>query len=278
DGTPGNEAYRGQGNHNLSVGDVDADGRDEIIYGAAAIDDDGTGLYSTALGHGDALHFGDLDPTRPGLEVFNIQERFDDAGANFRDARTGEVLWKKASVRAGEDGEGPGRGNAFDVDPRHPGAEAWVAGANLNGIWNARGELISETQPRSVNFAVWWDGDLLRELLDRNVVYKWDWEASRLDTLFVAKGAASNNGTKATPTLSGDLLGDWREEIILRAEDNPRELRLYTTTHPTAVRLPTLMHDHIYRLGIAWQNVAYNQPPHLSYSPLDKYPHPEESD
>src|SRR5690606_16304306 len=121
-------------------------------------------LYSTGLGHGDALHFSDLDPTRPGLEVFNIQERFDDAGANFRDARTGEVLWRKASVRAGEDGEGPGRGNSFDIDPRHPGAESWVAGANLSGLWNAKGEQISASQPRSVNFAVWWDGDLLREL------------------------------------------------------------------------------------------------------------------
>jgi len=265
DGTPGNEAYRGQGNHNLAVGDVDGDGRDEIVYGAAVIDDTGRGLYSTGLGHGDALHFSDLDPTRPGLEVFNIQERFDDAGANFRDARTGEVLWRKASVRAGDDGEGPGRGNSFDIDPRHPGAESWVAGANLNGLWNARGELISERQPRSVNFAVWWDGDLLREPLDRNVVYKWNWNEQRLDTLMVAEGAASNNGTKATPALSGDILGDWREEILLRAGENPRELRLYTTTIPTEHRFTTLMHDAVYRLGIAWQNVAYNQPPHVGF-------------
>lgn len=265
DGTPGNDAYRGQGNHNLSVADVDGDGRDEIVYGAAVIDDTGRGLYSTGLGHGDALHVGDLDPTRPGLEVFNIQERFDDAGANFRDARTGEVLWRKASIRAGEDGEGPGRGNSFDVDPRHPGSESWVAGANLNGMWNAKGELIGERQPRAVNFAAWWDGDLLRELLDRNVVYKWRWEEGRLDTLFVAEGAASNNGTKATPTLSGDILGDWREEIILRAAENPRELRLYTTTHPTAHRFVTLMQDPVYRLGVAWQNVAYNQPPHVGF-------------
>lgn len=264
DGTPGNEAYRGQGNHNLSVGDVDGDGRDEIMFGAAAIDDDGKGLYSTGLGHGDAMHFSDLDPDRPGLEVFNIQERFDDAGANFRDARTGEVLWKKPSVRAGPDGEGPGRGNAFNVDPRHRGAESWVAGGGITGMWNAKGELISERQPASVNFGVWWDGDLLRELLDRNVIYKWNWEKEELDTLLVAEGAMWNNGTKATPVLSADILGDWREEVIWRSADN-RELRIYTTTIPTEHRLYTLMHDPIYRLGVAWQNVAYNQPPHTGF-------------
>jgi rhamnogalacturonan endolyase len=264
-GPASNRAYRGQGNHQLSVADVDGDGRDEIVFGAATIDDDGRGLYSTGLGHGDALHVSDLDPDRPGLEVFDIQERFDDAGANFRDARTGEVLWKKASVMAGADGEGPGRGNSFDVDPRTRGAESWVAGAGLRGIWSAKGALISEQQPTAVNFGIWWDGDLLRELLDRNVIYKWNWTAERMDTLFVATGAASNNGTKSTPVLSGDILGDWREEVILRVGDVPRELRIYTTTIPTHYRFTTLMHDPVYRLGIAWQNVAYNQPPHVSF-------------
>jgi rhamnogalacturonan endolyase len=168
-------------------------------------------------------------------------------------------------VRAGDDGEGPGRGNAFDVDPRYPGAESWVAGAGLRGMWSAKGEKIADAQPAAVNFAVWWDGDLLRELLDRNLVFKWSWTAQRLDTLLVAAGAASNNGTKATPVLSADLLGDWREEVILRAADDPRELRLYTTTHPTAHRLVTLMHDPVYRLGVAWQNVGYNQPPHTGF-------------
>jgi rhamnogalacturonan endolyase len=99
DGTPGNRAFRGQGNHSLSIADVDGDGRDEIVYGSCVIDDDGRGLYSTGLGHGDALHVSDLDPARLGLEVFNIQERVDDAGANFRDARTGEILWKKPTNR-----------------------------------------------------------------------------------------------------------------------------------------------------------------------------------
>ena len=140
---PGNRPYRGQGNHNLSVADVDADGKDEIVFGAMVLDDNGKGLYTTGLGHGDALHVSDLDPTRPGLEVFDIQERFDDAGAHLRDARTGENLWKKASVKAGDDGEGPGRGLSLDIDPRHPGYECWVFGAGIRGLFNAKGELIT---------------------------------------------------------------------------------------------------------------------------------------
>jgi rhamnogalacturonan endolyase len=264
DGTPGNKAYSGQGNHNLSVGDVDADGRDEIVYGAAVIDDDGRGLYSTGLGHGDALHLSDLDPERPGLEVFDIQERFDDAGAHFRDARTGKVLWKKPSVKAGEDGEGPGRGLCLDIDPRHKGFECWVRGADIFGLFDARGELISKTAPRSCNFGVYWDGDTLSELLDRNYVAKWDWNDSTETVLLTAEGCTWNNGSKATPALSADILGDWREEVVWRTLDN-RELRVYTTTIPTAERFYTFMHDPQYRLSVAWQNVGYNQPPHTSF-------------
>ena len=277
DGTPGNRDYRGQGNHNLSVGDVDGDGKDEIIYGAAVIDDDGTGLYSTKLGHGDAIHFSDLDPDHPGLEVFNIQERFDDAGANFRAAGTGEILWKKPSVKAGNDGEGPGRANSFDIDPRYRGHESWVNGAQINGIYNAKGDKISDVKPRSCNFALWWDGDLLREILDKNYVAKWNWQESVLDTLLVDEESTSNNGTKATPVLSADLFGDWREEVIWRTRDN-QTLRIYTTTIPTNYRFRTLMHDPIYRLGIAWQNVAYNQPPHTGFylgEGMDKPSKPE---
>ncbi len=268
DNTPGNKAYRGQGNHNLSVGDVDGDGCDEIMYGAAAIGHDGKGLYSTGLGHADAMHFSDLDPTHPGLEVFNIQEHFGDAGLNFRDAKTGEILWRVASVKAdeegGDKGEGPGRGVSFNVDPRYVGNECWAFGAQMNGMWNAQGKKISEVTPKTCNFAVWWDGDLLRELLDKNVVMKWNWQQEKLDTLLEAKECLSNNGTKSTPVLSADLFGDWREEVILRTADN-KTLRIYTTTIPTSHRVVTLMQDPIYRLGIAWQNVAYNQPPHTGF-------------
>ena len=250
--------YRGQGDHSVSVADVDGDGRDDIVYGAMCVGPDGRGLYSTGLGHGDALHVGDLDPDRPGLEVFNIHEKVKHAhGASFRDARTGKVLWSKPSADVV-------RGLAIDIDPRHPGVECWAAGPGLSGLWNCKGEGVSARRPWSCNFAVWWDGDLLRELLDRTTIGKWDWEREAETPLLRATGCASNNGSKATPALSADLLGDWREEVVWRSADNT-ELRIYTTPIPTEHRLPTLMHDPQYRLAVAWQNVGYNQPPHPGY-------------
>jgi rhamnogalacturonan endolyase len=253
DGTPGNRAYRGQGNHNLAVGDVDGDGKDEIVYGACAIDHDGRGLYTTGLGHGDAMHLSDIDPDRPGLEVFAIHERpRHPFGVNLRDARTGEVLWGKP---CGD----PGRGVCMDIDPRYRGYECWASGAGLRGLWNCRGEQISDTKPRSCNMGVWWDADPLREILDGVTISKWDYRNGRERQLLRAENCASNNGTKSNPCLCADVLGDWREEVIWRTSDN-RELRIYTTTIPTSRRQYTLMHDPIYRLSVAWQNVAYNQP------------------
>lgn len=268
--SPETQPYAGQGNHSLSIADVDDDGRDEIIYGAMVVDDDGTGLYSTGWGHGDALHVGDLVPGNPGLEVFDIQERFDLQGMSMRDARTGQPLFLIPSVKADEDGgdkgEGPGRGNSFNTDPRFPGAESWAAGAQMDGIHDARGNVILEKRPRGFpcNFGILWDGDLLHELLDQNRIMKWNWTTEELEPLLIAHACSSNNGTKATPALSCDLWGDWREEVIWRTRDN-RELRIYTSTIPTPHRLFTLMHDPQYRLSIAWQNVAYNQPPHPSF-------------
>ncbi len=261
----GNEKYAGQGNHNLTVADVDGDGKDEIVYGQMTIDDNGKGLYSTGIGHADALHVSDLDPSRPGLEVFGIQERFDDAGANFRDAKTGEVIWKKASVKSGEDGEGPGRGLSLDVDPRYPGFESWVAGAGIRGMFDTKGNVISERTP-ACNMGIFWDGDVLSEILNGVNISKWIYDSSKTQTIFDGKNydCMSNNGTKSNPTLSADLFGDWREEIICRTRDS-KELRIFTTPIPTGKKFYTLMQDPQYRLSIVWQNVAYNQPPHTSF-------------
>lgn len=243
-----NDEYTGQGNHQVSVGDVDNDGKDEIIYGACAIDDDGTGLYSTKLGHGDAMHLSDIDPNRPGMEVYQIHEGDNNPGAELRDAATGEILWLTAD-------DDTGRGVAADIDPTYLGYECW---GGPGGLRNCKGESIGST-PSSTNFACWWDDDLLRELLDSNRIYKWDWTNQRDDTIFTAVDCSSNNGSKSTPALCADILGDWREEIIWRTSDN-QQLRIFTTIIPTDYRFYTLMHDPVYRLSVAWQNVAYNQP------------------
>lgn len=257
---PAASPFSGQGYHSLSVADVDADGRDEIVYGSMVVDDNGKGLFSTGMRHGDALHVSDLDPARPGLEVFGIHENEDDTvklgtpGLAMYDARTGEVIW---GLMPGED---VGRGLAADIDPRHPGAEFWT---EHPGLLDVKGKKISNAPPSS-NFAVWWDADPLRELLDRNWISKWDPATSSLVRLLTADGAAANNGGKATPALSADVFGDWREEVIWRSADNAT-LRIYTTTIPATSRLVTLMHDRMYRVAIAWQNVGYNQPPHPSF-------------
>ncbi len=262
---PGNKPYAGQGNHNLSVTDVDDDGKDEIVYGQMTVDDNGKGLYTTGIGHADALHVSDLDPQHPGLEVFSIQERFGDAGANFRDAKTGEVIWKKPSVAAGADGEGPGRACALDLDPRYPGFECWVAGAGITGMFDSKGNKIAEKTP-PCNMGIYWDGDALSEVLNGVNISKWDYINSASVKLFDGRdfGCMSNNGTKSNPSLSADLFGDWREELVCRTTDS-KELRIFSTSIPTEIKLYTLMHNPQYRLSIAWQNVAYNQPPHTSY-------------
>lgn len=261
----GNHAYAGQGNHNLSIADVDGDGKDEIIYGAMCVDDDGKGLYTTGLGHGDALHVTDLDPSIPGLEVFDIQERFDDAGCSFRSAATGKVYWKKASVKAGADGEGPGRGLALDIDPRYPGYECWVAGAGIIGLFDCKGNKIADKTP-PCNMGIYWDGDALSEILNGTFIGKWDYNNAVTTKLLNTADfqCSSNNGTKANPVLSADILGDWREEVIYRSADN-KELRIFSTTIPTSLKFYTLMNDPQYRLSIAWQNVGYNQPPHTGF-------------
>lgn len=268
DGTPGNAAYAGQGNHQLSVADVDADGKDEIIYGACSIDDDGTGLYTTGYHHGDALHVSDMDPDRSGIEVWDVHESGPTVAraGELRDARTGELIY---GIPSSDD---VGRGLAAHIDGRHVGYQMWSS--RTSGTLDRFGAQVSGSRP-SINFVVWWDDDLQRELLDNaggdganTSLEKWTGNGTtRILSPYSVNGyggARNNNGTKSNPCLSGDILGDWREEFICRNVDND-ELMIFVTPHPARHRMRTLLHDAQYRVALAWQNTAYNQPPHPSF-------------
>ena len=263
--TSGQECY-GQGNHNISAGDVDGDGFDEIIEGSCAVDHDGKFMYRTGKGHGDAMHLSDLDPDNPGLEVWQVHEE-KPYGYDLHDARTGKLLFSETS--SGDNG----RGVAGDVDSLNRGHELWSA-ANWN-TYTVKGKIWKADKRPAYNFRIYWDGDLLDELLDNTTISKWDHAKQQSNTLFQMQGNSCNT-TKATPNFSGDILGDWREEVILH--DGASKLYIYTTTIPTEHRMYTLAHDPIYRLGMSWQNTAYNQPPHLGfwlYGNKDKFPTPD---
>ena len=249
--TPGNEAYAGQGNHNLRVGDVDGDGCDEIVYGSCTIDNDGKGLYSTGMGHGDAMHLTAFDPSSRKLQVWDCHENKRD-GSSFRDAETGEVIFQ---VKSNTD---VGRAMAADIDPTARGVEMWSIASG--GIRNINGEILNpSTKGISINMACWWDGDLTRELLDGTRIAKYNYLTGTSDVIFDCNECAKNNGTKSNPSLCADMLGDWREEVILRTKDN-KNLRIYSSPVETPYRFHSFMEDPVYRISVATQNVAYNQP------------------
>jgi hypothetical protein len=242
----------------MTVGDADGDGKDEVFNGSSAVNDNGAGFWANGMGHGDALHMSDMNPDRAGLEIWQCYETpasNGQVGAALVDARTGARIFTVAEASADV-----GRAMAADIDPRYKGYEMWAARGDL---YTCTGVDIGTTKP-SMNFGVWWDADLQRELLDNITISKWNYSNSTTTALLTATGCASNNGTKATPCLSGDILGDWREEVILRTSDNSA-LRIFTTTITATNRIYTLMHDPQYRVAIAWQNSAYNQPPHPGF-------------
>ena len=263
------QSYAGQGNHNLRIADGDGDGYDEITYGSMAVDHDGRGLYNTGMGHGDAIHL-IADPKDDRLYIWDCHENKRD-GSDLRNAATGKVIFQIKSTAD------VGRCMAADIDPTNPGVEMWSA--DSHGIRNMKGEVINATKDSddpqhnnylvmggrwlSMNFGIWWDGDLLRELLDRETVSKYDWENRQIVNLQKFDGQF-NNGTKSNPCLAADILGDWREEVLIRNREST-ELRLYVSTIPTSYRINCLMQDIPYRLSVAYQNVGYNQPSEPGY-------------
>lgn len=243
--------YAGQGNHNLRVADVDGDGFDEITYGACAIDHDGKGLYNTRFGHGDAMHLTAFSPQSDALQVWCCHENKRD-GSELRDAATGKVIFQIPSRKD------VGRCMAADIDPHNEGLEMWSSASG--GILNTKGDVVcSSPKGLPVNMAVWWDGDLLREMLDKECVSKYDWNNQECFPLANFEGCRFNNGTKSNPCLQGDILGDWREEVIVRTADSDA-LRIYVSPCPTPYRFHTFLEDRPYRLSLTMQNVAYNQP------------------
>lgn len=256
--TADHTAY-GQGAHAVAAGDVDGDGCDEIIFGSAAIDNDGMLMYCTGLGHGDALHLGDMDPDRPGLEVFMPHEsgKF---GDDMHDAATGEIIFR------GFTDKDNGRGIAADISSKYRGYEAWSGCSNMR---NCKGANVTTNKP-SQNFRIYWDGDVNDELLDGTTITKWN-STNNTTTKMVDFStsdwnmAGKCNSTKSTPCLTADIFGDWREEVIEYCTSDNATLNIYTSTETTKMRIPTLMHDNIYRLAISSEQCCYNQPPHLGY-------------
>jgi len=261
-------AYTGSGDHNFIVGDVDGDGRDEIMYGSMGVDEYGKGMYSTGFGHGDAQHLADINPNIPGLEHFSCLEGANGTtvpGLSLRNATTGAIQWSLAT--SGD----IGRCMAADIDSNYYGMEIW--GSDGSGIHSATGALISSTYPVSTtgaityNAGIWWDGDVQRELLDRKVISKWNSTTQgtdRVATLYNLAAVTDNNDTKSNPCLMADILGDWREEVIYRLSDNTGMV-VFVTPYSTQQRMYTLMHDKNYRTAISWQQNSYNQPPNLSF-------------
>ncbi len=253
----------GNGFHNFAIADVDMDGRDEIMFGSMCIDDTGYGLSTTGLGHGDAQHCGDLDPYRWGLEQFTCQEGSE--GNSYWNPTTGQIYYRKS------DGGDDGRSLAGNFTNAYPGGQgrsvsSGVIGLSCNKVIDTNGDAMSGSYS-NLNNRIYWDGDLLDEIFNSKNgasrpghIFKWGGsQIKEFNTETI-----TNNSTKCNPAAQGDILGDWREEIVLRKSDNSA-MRIFTTTTKTDYAIYTLWHDHEYRNGMCWQNVGYNQPPHVSF-------------
>ncbi len=249
-----NTAGYGDGNHNCMPADVDNDGKQELVLGGCCIDDNGTILWDTNNGHGDAMHLGDFDPDRNGLELFVCHEE-EPHGISLIAAETGKTIWRKNGDKD------TGRAIADNIYNGNRGAE-FSGSRPANAVLDVNGTVIDNMPAPANNFLIYWDGDLEREILDGVDISKMT-SATKISTIFSAEGCSANNDTKNVPCLSADIFGDWREELFVRTADN-RAIRVFSTPYETDVRLTTLMHDTQYRNQVAGQNIGYNQPPHLS--------------
>lgn len=253
DGNP-NSYYGGQGNHSLNVADLDGDGRDEVMYGSMAIDDDGYGLWTTRLGHGDANHVGKFLPGHEGLQMWHCMESGKTVVA-LHDAKDGSTIW---NVVAASDND-TGRCMVADIDPSSPGCEFWWAGSNAH---SSDGKDLGY-KPSSCNAAIWFDGTLSRQLINENIISN-DRNGGRAFTIY-RFNEDFINGSKSNPCWYGDLVGDWREEFIVPDQTKLVDLKIFTTWYPTEHKFPWLMTDHTYMMSALNQNIGYNQPNNLGY-------------
>ncbi|MBQ6208580.1 MAG: autotransporter-associated beta strand repeat-containing protein [Prevotella sp.] len=256
-----NSPWYGNGYHNFIIADVDEDGRDEIVYGSMVIDDNGKGLSTTGYEHGDAQHVADFNPWRKGLEYFGCLEDGPYYGCNYRDATTSEVLYKYSG--SGDDGRAL-MGNFLNTYPGSLGRS--VGSGMIHSVTNNTIEAFSGDnliEWGDLNFRIYWDGDLCSEILNSpGTAREAKIEKPGTGRLFTSSGCNMNNDSKNNPCFQGDLIGDWREEIVVRCGTN---VRIYTSGMGTSYSMPCLWYDHQYRQAMVWQMMAYNQPPHLSY-------------
>ena len=270
----GSNTLFGNGNHNLSIADVDGDGCDEIIWGASALDNDGSLLYATGYGHGDAIHVGKMIPDSTDLYVFDVHEeklKSNHGSWDLHNARTGRIVHHGGPAESDN-----GRGMAAALSTSYRGYEFWSSDERQPKLASTGKTVINKSC--SVNFRIYWDGTYVDQLFDGGYdkdndkaspfIQKWN-GSSFTNVISFGSSTYNNpqtcNTTKATPCLQADILGDWREELVMWNHSDPSQIMIFTTWTATNYMVPTLMHDHVYRMGVAWQNTAYNQPPHLGY-------------